>query len=95
MHTVPMLHYPIPVLNEMVTQVAAFGSQLQAENNESIISVNAKPDPFISAFAHSKGGAYPHSPSRPLTPAAMAIIYQIPNATVPLGELILQSCHGL
>ena len=91
----PLLTYPISILNEMATQVAAFGSQLQAQNNDSIISVNLTSEPFLSAFAHSKGGAYPHSPDRPVTPTSMSITYQIPNTTVPLGEFKASSVRVL
>lgn len=86
-HTVPILNYPISVLNEMSAQVDAFGNRLHSENPDIDLSLSMSPEPFLSAFAHSKGGAYPHSPSRPVTPSSMSIIYQTPNTSVTLGML--------
>ncbi|EJD05533.1 FAD-binding domain-containing protein [Fomitiporia mediterranea MF3/22] len=74
-HAIPITKYTRPVLDEMITQVNAFGQRLSAENNESTIIVIVQPEPLYKPFSHSRGGAYPHPPSRELTPACPFIVY--------------------
>lgn len=68
----------------MVAQVNAFGQRLTEQNNGSTILVVVQPEPFYQPFTHSRGGAYPHSPDRELTPACPFIVYSA-NANDPLG----------
>ncbi|EJD05537.1 FAD-binding domain-containing protein [Fomitiporia mediterranea MF3/22] len=84
-HTVPIVHYPKPVLDEMVTQVVSFGEQLSAQHNGSTVIVSIAPEPFFNPFSHSRGGAYPHPPSRQVTPASAYFAYQEdPSAPLPV-----------
>ncbi|KAH8116010.1 FAD-binding domain-containing protein [Phellopilus nigrolimitatus] len=75
-HVIPIVQYTQPLLDEMATQVQAFGANLTAQNNGSTVVVGAAPELFLNPFSHSRGGAYPHPPSREVTPAATYISYQ-------------------
>ena len=81
-----MINYPKAVLDEIATQIQAFGSQVQSENPDIQIVMSMAPEPFLGVNNHSRGGAYPHPPSRPVTPSSLSLIYQTPNGTVPVGK---------
>ncbi|OCB87794.1 FAD-binding domain-containing protein [Sanghuangporus baumii] len=82
-HAIPITKYTVPVLEEMIAQVTAFGQRLTEQNNGSSILVVVQPEPFYQPFTHSHGGAYPHSSDRELTPACPFIVYSA-NASDPL-----------
>ncbi|KAL5476864.1 hypothetical protein ACEPAI_3050 [Sanghuangporus weigelae] len=90
-HVVPIVHYTVPILEEIKQQVNTLASRLSAENNGTPIVVRIAPEPFFSSFAHSRGGAYPHPPGRQVNPTATSLAYSI-DASTPLADKIaLQS----
>ncbi|KAF5368007.1 hypothetical protein D9758_004403 [Tetrapyrgos nigripes] len=66
-HVIPTLHYTVPILRAMKTQVDAALAKAIADGR-SVASVGMNCEPYINDFAHSVDSAYPHSPSRPVTP---------------------------
>ncbi|TDL26136.1 FAD-binding domain-containing protein [Rickenella mellea] len=76
LHDVPILKYTVPVLEEMQAQVISVGDSLSAQINESTVFVAWSAQPFTNPFAHSRGGAYPHPPSRQVTPAMPFVAVQ-------------------
>ncbi|KAL5476868.1 hypothetical protein ACEPAI_3054 [Sanghuangporus weigelae] len=82
-HAIPITKYTVPVLEEMIAQVTAFGQRLTEQSNGSSILVVVQPEPFYQPFTRSRGGAYPHFPDRELTPACPFIVYSA-NASDPL-----------
>ncbi|KAI5120619.1 hypothetical protein M0805_008094 [Coniferiporia weirii] len=88
-HVVPITRYSKSLLDVMVAQVQSLGSQLAAQNNGSTVIVSISPEPFLNPFAHSQGGAYPHPPSRQVTPASPFIAYQ----TDPSLSLAVQTAR--
>ncbi|KAL5521679.1 hypothetical protein ACEPAF_2427 [Sanghuangporus sanghuang] len=90
-HVVPIVHYTVPILEEIKQQVNALASRLSAENSDTSIVVRIAPEPFFSSFAHSRGGAYPHPPGRQVNPTATSLAYSI-DPEAPLADKIaLQS----
>lgn len=79
----PLTHYTTSLLNKVVQGISALGKNLTAANNGSTVTVNFVAEPFVSPFAHSRGGAYPHSPSRQATPGPVNTGYLIDPATSP------------
>lgn len=61
------------------------GEKLTSESNGSLIIVSVAPEPLFQPNSHSKGGAFPHSPTRQLTQASPFIAYQ-ENSSLPLCE---------
>lgn len=93
-HVIPILNYTLPILEEIESQIMAFGKQLTDQSPDELIVVSIAPEPFFKPFSHSRGGAYPHSPSREVTPASTFIAYQA-NATTPLGMFFCRIvCRG-
>ncbi|KAH8109499.1 FAD-binding domain-containing protein [Phellopilus nigrolimitatus] len=84
-HVIPVEQYTLSLLDEMVTQVIAFGARLTEQNNGSKVIVSVSPEPFLKPFSHSRGGAYPHSSSRQVTPASPFIAYQT-DPDLPLAS---------
>ncbi len=56
-----------------------------------MVSVGA--EPFLKPNSHDRGGAYPHSPARQITPASPFIGFQT-DPTLPAGD-VARSCHPL
>lgn len=83
----PILKYTQPILQEMINQVIATGAALNALANGTLVVVTVSPEPFLHPNAHSRGGAFPHLPSRETTPAAAFIAYQA-TTTVPHSVFI-------
>lgn len=80
--TTPITDYPKELLDKIVQEVISFEERLTAASNGSAVAVSMTSEPFLNLFSNSRGGAYPHSPSRPVTPGASDILYQInPNWT--------------
>lgn len=73
---VPILKYTLPILEEMAAQVLKTGTALTAQSNGSLVSVSWSAEPFLNPFAHSRGGAYPHPPTRQVTPSNPNIVLQ-------------------
>ena len=84
---IPILKYTQPILQEMVNQVVATGAALSNRVNDSLVVVTVSPEPFLNPNAQSKGGAWPHLPSRQTTPAAAFIAYQA-STSVPHSVFI-------
>ncbi|KAL5514286.1 hypothetical protein ACEPAG_2374 [Sanghuangporus baumii] len=91
-HVVPIVHYTVPILEEMTIQVNAFASRLSAENNGEPMLVSISPEPFFSSFAHSRGGAYPHPPDRQVNPSSASIAWKEDPGT-PLTDKIARQAH--
>lgn len=61
----------------MISQIQESASRLASipANSNSTLIVSLAPEPFYNAFSHSRGGAYPHPPSRQVTPLSSFIAY--------------------
>ena len=61
----------------MISEIQASGARLSSQpaNSNTTLIVSLAPEPFFDAFAHSQGGAYPHPPSRQVTPMSAFIAY--------------------
>ncbi|KLO11827.1 FAD-binding domain-containing protein [Schizopora paradoxa] len=103
-HVIPIVQYTIPVLEQIVNQVTTVGEQLTAQNNGSIVVVSVGAEPFLKPNSHDRGGAYPHSASRQITPASPFIGFQtdptLPAAVqaakrAPLVPVIKQFTHAI
>ncbi|KAF5367917.1 hypothetical protein D9758_004373 [Tetrapyrgos nigripes] len=73
-HIIPTLHYTVPIMRAMKTQVDAAVAKAIAEER-SIATIAMSCEPYINDFAHSVDSAYPHSPSRPVTPGHPTSFY--------------------
>ncbi|KAL5476865.1 hypothetical protein ACEPAI_3051 [Sanghuangporus weigelae] len=91
-HVVPIVHYTVSILEEMTAQVKAFASRLSEVNNGDPILVSISPEPFLSSFAHSRGGAYPHPPERQVNPSSASIAWKEDPGT-PLADKIARQTH--
>lgn len=79
-HTVPITRYTIPVLDAMLAQVlnaTAFLLSHPSTLPNSTIQVSFAAEPFLNVNTHSRGGAWPHTPSRPTTPSAPQILVSL------------------
>ncbi|TDL26277.1 FAD-binding domain-containing protein [Rickenella mellea] len=94
LHVVPIVKYTVPILEEMMAQVTSIGNTLSAQFNGSIVAVLISAEPFTNPFAHSRGGAYPHPPSRQVTPAAPIVAIQA-SAGAAAEPVILQAVKDL
>lgn len=91
-HVIPITVYTASILEEIQLQVQALGSKLaaQPENANATMSLFVEPEPFFQPFSHSRGGAYPHPPTRQVCPTGSFIIYSVdPEAS--LGKFRLSS----
>ncbi|TDL15957.1 FAD-binding domain-containing protein [Rickenella mellea] len=93
-HVVPVVKYTVPILEEVVAQVTRIGNTLSAQFNGSIVIVTFSAEPFTDPFAHSRGGAYPHPPSRQVTPAQTLVAIQ-ESAGAAAEPVILQAVKNL
>ncbi|THU76841.1 FAD-binding domain-containing protein [Dendrothele bispora CBS 962.96] len=75
-HVIPTIHYTVPILNAIKTQVDATFTQAISDNR-SLSTVGMNCEPFMHPFAHAFfDSAYPHSPtSRQVTPGNPLIFY--------------------
>ncbi|TDL24028.1 FAD-binding domain-containing protein [Rickenella mellea] len=97
-NVIPVLKYTIPVLNQMVNQVTTLGASLTQKFNGSVVVVTCSAEPFTLPFAHSKGGAYPHPPSRQVTPGSPFIAVQAtadPTQEAILANSVKQLSHAV
>ncbi|KAL5500909.1 hypothetical protein ACEPAH_9296 [Sanghuangporus vaninii] len=77
LHVVPITNYPKSLLRKIAGEVSAFGDRLTAASNGSQFTVVSGLQPFLNHFSHSRGGAYPHPPSRQVTPLAAFVVYEM------------------
>lgn len=82
----PLLSHPAPLLRAVVEEIISTEAKLTKAHNGLTVSVHMAPEPFLNPFAHSKGGAYPHEPRRPVNPGSLGIMYEI-DETSSVGEL--------
>ncbi|TDL17542.1 FAD-binding domain-containing protein [Rickenella mellea] len=75
-HVIPIVNYTPDVLAEMVEQVTNIGNSLMPLFNGSTLIVACGAEPFTKPFSHSRGGAYPHPPSRQVKPTAPFLALQ-------------------
>ncbi|TDL17551.1 FAD-binding domain-containing protein [Rickenella mellea] len=94
LHVVPIVKYTVPILEEIVAQVTSIGKALSARFNGSTVAVAFTAEPFTNPFAHSLGGAYPHPPSRQVTPANPGVAVQA-SAGAAAEPVILQAVKDL
>lgn len=71
----------------MINQINEISDSLSEQTNGSLVIVSVAPEPFLHPNAHSRGGAFPHPPSRDVTPASTFIVYQ---ASSPYDRSIFQ-----
>lgn len=80
--SIPLKWYPYDLLIEMAEQARIVSQRLQeAAPLGQIVVASMVAGPFLAPFANSKGGAYPHSPERQVTPG-LAFIYYSTNYSV-------------
>ncbi|KAI0066966.1 FAD-binding domain-containing protein [Artomyces pyxidatus] len=72
---VPIQHYTTPVFDAVVSQLYALAANAQATNHTSLSELLFSSEPFTSPFTHSTPSAYPHSPTRQITPADPNVVY--------------------
>lgn len=78
--------YPLELLDEITAQVLAYGQRLQAAAPEGrFITISYVAEPFLNAFAHSRGGAFPHSPDQPTTPT-FGFLWYTSDISLPSGK---------
>lgn len=80
----PIIKYTVPILEEMVDQVLNIGTALSAQFPNTLFGVSASGEPFYGVYDHSKGGAYPHRPSRPVNPSALVTVFQTTTTPDPV-----------
>ncbi|KAL5500908.1 hypothetical protein ACEPAH_9295 [Sanghuangporus vaninii] len=76
-HVVPVTDYPVDLLNHIAEEVVVLEGRLTRANDGLPVVVAVSAEPFLNAFSHSRGGAYPHASSRQVTPMAISVLYQI------------------
>ncbi|KAL5512400.1 hypothetical protein ACEPAG_3392 [Sanghuangporus baumii] len=76
-HMVPVTDYPKSLLRKIAGEVSAFGDRLTAASNGQQVTIVLVAQLFLNHFSHSRGGAYPHSPSRQVMPLAYLVMYEI------------------
>lgn len=59
----------------MVEIISSFGSAIAESLAPIPVFVGTSAEPFLNPFSHSRGGAYPHPPSRQVTPAPVFIVF--------------------
>ncbi|EJD05648.1 FAD-binding domain-containing protein [Fomitiporia mediterranea MF3/22] len=81
---VPITTYPQSLLDKIVNETITTGDKLTAATNSTVVVIMV-PEPFLNPFSHSRGGAYPHPPSRQVTPSSPEIAYPI-NSNLTADE---------
>ncbi|OCB92283.1 FAD-binding domain-containing protein [Sanghuangporus baumii] len=76
-HVVPVTDYPVDLLNHIAEEVIVLEGRLTRANDGLPVVVAVSAEPFLNAFSHSRGGAYPHPSSRQVTPMAISVLYEI------------------
>ncbi|TDL24026.1 FAD-binding domain-containing protein [Rickenella mellea] len=97
-NSIPIVKYTVPILKEMVNQVLTLGASLTEKLSGSVVIVTCSAEPYIAPFAHSKGGAYPHPPTRQVTPASPWIGVQVsndPSQQTIINNAIKQMSHAV
>lgn len=85
-HVVSVTDAPKALLDFMVQQTISFGERLSTLRNSSDVIVTVGPQIMLNPFSHSRGGAYPHEPSRQLQEVTEVLIYDVdPNWTFGAG----------
>ncbi|KAL5512399.1 hypothetical protein ACEPAG_3391 [Sanghuangporus baumii] len=77
LHVVPLTNYPKSLLGKITREISAFGDRLSAASNGSQFIIVSGSQPFLNHFSHSHGGAYPHPPSRQVTPFIPFVVYEM------------------
>ncbi|KAL5500910.1 hypothetical protein ACEPAH_9297 [Sanghuangporus vaninii] len=77
LHAVPITDYPKSLLRKIAEEVSALENRLTTASNGLQVTILLAAQMFLNHFSHSRGGAYPHSPSRQVTPLAPLIIYEM------------------
>lgn len=80
----------MPVLEEIVTQVINTGNAVTAQSADALAVVSCSAEPFLDPFAHSRGGAYPHPPTRQVTPGSPFVAIQAAGPDVDLAGAVKQ-----
>lgn len=81
------------LLDATVREAIALEKKLTSANNglPSVVTVSAQP--LLNPFSHSRGGAYPHPPSRQVTQMEVAVIYMI-NTNSTNGSVSTAQKHS-
>ena len=66
-------------------EIISTEAELAKANNGLPVIVNMVPEPFLNPFAHTRGGAYPHDPARPVKPGSPDITFEV-DQSMSLGE---------
>ncbi|KAL5512398.1 hypothetical protein ACEPAG_3390 [Sanghuangporus baumii] len=74
---VPVTNYPLDLLNQITEEVVVLEGRLTRANDGLPVIVGVSAEPFLNPFSNSRGGAYPHPPSRQVTPMAISVLYEI------------------